>query len=335
MSRTLVLGGGGLTGIAWEAGMLAGLEDAGVDITAFDRVIGTSAGAYVGACLLRDGSARRVFAAQRAFDPARETPPLRACTGRLAMLLAGASSRERLAWLQRAGVVPLALRALAIAVAIDGPGVIRVFPVIARSRRQGTPPKAVARALGRLAVGCRTPESRWVGYWARGLGREARWPDERLAVTAVDAADGSRIVIDRSTGVSLARAVAASTAISGILPAIDVGGRRCIDGGTGSPTNADLAIGADEVVLLAPADRGALDQEIARLEVAGAVVTLIRPSAVATEAMGEDLGRLDPSRVARSAEAGLADGTSVSGDSRASVRGGPASRPRRTPGARP
>jgi NTE family protein len=47
--RALVLGGGGITGIAWEWGMLAGLAAAGVDLAAADLVVGTSAGSVVGA----------------------------------------------------------------------------------------------------------------------------------------------------------------------------------------------------------------------------------------------------------------------------------------------
>jgi len=48
----LVLGGGGITGAAWEIGMLAGLHAAGVDLSKADAVIGTSAGAIVGAQIL-------------------------------------------------------------------------------------------------------------------------------------------------------------------------------------------------------------------------------------------------------------------------------------------
>ena len=52
MPRTaLVLGGGGLTGIGWEAGILKGLADLGVDLSAADTVVGTSAGSVVGALL--------------------------------------------------------------------------------------------------------------------------------------------------------------------------------------------------------------------------------------------------------------------------------------------
>ena len=53
MTRTsgrtaLVLGGGGITGIAWEVGVLVGLARAGVDVTDAETVVGTSAGSVVG-----------------------------------------------------------------------------------------------------------------------------------------------------------------------------------------------------------------------------------------------------------------------------------------------
>lgn len=47
--RALVLGGGGVTGVAWEWGILAGLAEAGVELSAADLVVGTSAGSVVGA----------------------------------------------------------------------------------------------------------------------------------------------------------------------------------------------------------------------------------------------------------------------------------------------
>lgn len=50
--RALVLGGGGVAGIGWETGVLFGLAEGGIDPTAADVVIGTSAGSAVGAQLL-------------------------------------------------------------------------------------------------------------------------------------------------------------------------------------------------------------------------------------------------------------------------------------------
>ena len=51
VDQALVLGGGGVAGIAWMTGLLAGLADAGQDVTAADLVVGTSAGAVVAAQL--------------------------------------------------------------------------------------------------------------------------------------------------------------------------------------------------------------------------------------------------------------------------------------------
>jgi NTE family protein len=47
MAKALVLGGGGVAGIAWETGVLLGLAEAGVDLTDADLLVGTSAGSVV------------------------------------------------------------------------------------------------------------------------------------------------------------------------------------------------------------------------------------------------------------------------------------------------
>ncbi|MFG2427083.1 patatin-like phospholipase family protein [Streptomyces sp. NPDC048590] len=47
----LVLGAGGVTGTAWETGILHGLAKAGVDLSTADLIVGSSAGALVGAQL--------------------------------------------------------------------------------------------------------------------------------------------------------------------------------------------------------------------------------------------------------------------------------------------
>lgn len=63
MSKALVLGGGGPIGVAWEAGLLAGLADAGVDLSDADRIVGTSAGSIVGARLARGDAPSDLFEA--------------------------------------------------------------------------------------------------------------------------------------------------------------------------------------------------------------------------------------------------------------------------------
>jgi len=63
-STALVLGGGGVTGIAWELGILKGLADEGVDLAAADLVVGTSAGSVVGAQITSGYSLDELYAGQ-------------------------------------------------------------------------------------------------------------------------------------------------------------------------------------------------------------------------------------------------------------------------------
>jgi NTE family protein len=64
--RALVLGGGGITGIAWELGVLSGLRALGVDLTGADLIVGTSAGSVVGAQLATGVDPEERYVAQLA-----------------------------------------------------------------------------------------------------------------------------------------------------------------------------------------------------------------------------------------------------------------------------
>ncbi|MFG2071514.1 patatin-like phospholipase family protein [Nonomuraea maritima] len=72
--RALVLGGGGIAGIAWETGVLAGLAETGLDVLTADRIIGTSAGSTVAAQFTSGLPPADLFARQA--DPARQTTEL-------------------------------------------------------------------------------------------------------------------------------------------------------------------------------------------------------------------------------------------------------------------
>jgi NTE family protein len=78
--RALVLGGGGVTGVAWELGVLAGLAEQGVDLSKADLVVGTSAGSVVGAQLTSGVSPADLYAAQLA-------PPGAEMAARMGLLL--------------------------------------------------------------------------------------------------------------------------------------------------------------------------------------------------------------------------------------------------------
>ncbi|MFT8803584.1 MAG: patatin-like phospholipase family protein [Acetobacter aceti] len=71
--RALVLGGGGITGIAWETGVLAGLARGGLDVVASaDVIIGTSAGATVAAQITSSMSVSALYRRQIDGTLARE-----------------------------------------------------------------------------------------------------------------------------------------------------------------------------------------------------------------------------------------------------------------------
>ena len=60
-----MLAGGGVTGVAWETGVLMGMLDAGCDVvTGVDLVVGTSAGSTVGAQILSGESLEASYARQ-------------------------------------------------------------------------------------------------------------------------------------------------------------------------------------------------------------------------------------------------------------------------------
>jgi NTE family protein len=96
--RAVVLGGGGVTGIAWELGILHGLEEGGVDLTTADLVVGTSAGSIVGAQVCSGAKLAELYEAQLA--PATRESSARISTWTIArvlpsLLLPGSSESKR------------------------------------------------------------------------------------------------------------------------------------------------------------------------------------------------------------------------------------------------
>ena len=72
--RALVLGGGGVAGIAWLTGVLAGLAGEGTDVTGADLLLGTSAGSAVAAQVGSGLPIEELFARQA--DPALQNREL-------------------------------------------------------------------------------------------------------------------------------------------------------------------------------------------------------------------------------------------------------------------
>ncbi|MBT2452854.1 patatin-like phospholipase family protein [Streptomyces sp. ISL-43] len=260
----LVLGGGGLTGVGWEAGMLYGLARAGVDLFDADLVVGTSAGSVVGAQLTSGLLTPRELYERQLGDPGGELTAKLGAPLIARYAVAMVRSRDAKAYRRRVG---------AIALAAD------------------TKPEAERRKV---------LEARLVSH---------AWPERRLVVAAVDALTGELAAFERGSEAGLVDAVSASCAVPGVWPPVTVAGRRYIDGGIRSATNADLASGYARVVILAPISMGSglvpsPAAQAARLRAAGAEVLLITPSPEARKVFGRNV--LDPARRDPAARAGLA-----------------------------
>lgn len=294
MSRALVLGGGGPVGIAWEAGLIAGLAEGGVDLAEADFIMGTSAGSFVGSQLAMgrkagDMAGAILAEAERQRSAAQiATPP-------------GRESGERPA---APNLMPL----------------MRMMQEAAAGTRD---PTEVRQEIGAFALGAKTvDEATFIQSFGRQLsGDQAEgWPQKRYACTAVDAETGEFVVWDNDSKVGLARAVASSCSVPGVYPPITINGRRYIDGGMRSGTNADIAKGHDLVVLVALRIGGAdaaqaerqkavLDREIKALTDDGAKVELVTPDSASQAAFGANLmdSRVRPA----AAKAGLEQGRAL------------------------
>ena len=218
-SRTaLVLGGGGSTGNAWLIGVIAGLFEAGLDVTEADLTIGTSAGSTA-AAQIAGATPTELLAAILATAPQQRTGPARSDRGRFP-------------------IRPVA----------DHIG--RISKIIASAENAADMRRRMgAAALDMDAASDGSWQTQWRATVASRLPSQ-RWPQRTVLITAVDAHTGESVVFDRHSGVDLADAVAASCA-SG-LP-YRIGDNRYIDGGYRSNAeNADLAAGYGRVLVLSP-----------------------------------------------------------------------------------
>ena len=215
--RALVLGGGGSTGNAWLIGVIAGLFDAGLDVTQADLIIGTSAGSTA-AAQITGASPTQLMADILAAASQPRTGPVGSDGGRVP-----------------SGPVADHLRRMSeiIAAAEDAADM---------RRRMG----AVALEMDAASDG--SGQTRWRSTVAARLPSQ-RWPEQAVLITVVDAHTGEPVVFDRHSGVDLVDAVAASTAGG---PAYSIGDHQYIDGGYRSIENADLAAGYGRVLVLSP-----------------------------------------------------------------------------------
>src|SRR5262245_43458846 len=213
----LVLGGGGAAGNAWEIGVIAGLADAGLDMTeAADLVVGTSAGATA-AAQVRSGIPAAELLASVLSEPVRPA----------------GQHRERPPSLPMATVFER-MRAIGTA-ATSAADLQRAMGAFGLESDSTLGPAAGQR---RAMVAARLPRP--------------EWPDRPMIVVAIDALTGELAAFDRDSGVELVDAVTASCALPGMAPTHSINGTHYINGGVRSAENADLASGYANVVVLSP-----------------------------------------------------------------------------------
>ena len=293
----LVLGGGGSAGHAWLIGIIAGLAEAGLDMTeAADLVVGTSAGATA-AAQVRSGIPAAELLASVLSKPVRPA----------------AQNRERPPSLPMATVFER-MRAIGAA-ATSAADLRRAMGAFGLESDSILGPGAGQR---RAMVAARLPRP--------------EWPDRPMIVVAIDAHTGELAAFDRDSGVDLVDAVTASTALPGLVPTHSINGTHYINGGVRSGENADLASGYANVVVLAPfggrnrtpPERGAdpagqfeglrrppewgtdLASQVEALRKQGSRVEVITPDADSRAAMGTN--QMDLATRIPAARAGFAQG---------------------------
>jgi NTE family protein len=283
----LVLGAGGTVGCAYHAGVLYGLQHAtGWDARRATTIVGTSAGALVGALVRSD------------VGP---------CDLVRLVLGQGFAPDERLYDLQLATAVET----------VAGQWWLRsIRPPTIAGLWQSAWHRSVRPAMLSMT---RAPSTDHPGLFdevERLTG--SPWPADDLRVCAVSAASGRRRVLHHGSGVPVSTAVAASCAVPGVFEPARFEDDRLVDGGVHSVTNIDVAPfdDLDEVWVIAPM-AGALYRQVVTAAVRRRIhgrlrrelsrvpdhvrVRVFEPGAAAARAMGTDLMSTD--RAARTLHA--------------------------------
>jgi NTE family protein len=281
--RALVLAGAGAAGNAWQLGLIAGLSDAGVDLTEADLIIGTSAGSTVAAqitSVIRPADLYAAILTERPQPRAGGAGPDRGRSPRL-----------------------------------SGPAYMEWSNKIIGSAEDATD---MRRKMGAAALERDASDgssgARWRDIVAARLPSH-HWPEQRVLIPAVNAHTGEPVVFDRHGGIDLVDAVAAST--SAMTP-YRIGGNRYINGGYRRSSNADLAAGYGRVLVLEPFGGRTrqppewgmdLATQVDELRAGGSTVQTVFPDAGAGDVFNANA--LDPSTRLPAARGGYDQGQAL------------------------
>ncbi len=281
--RALVLGGGGVAGIAWETGILQGIADespaTAQALLDSDVLVGTSAGSAVVAQIGSGLSLEELFARQ-VQEASTELDPGVGIDAITELFLAALSHPDDTVPQKRQRIGAVALTT-----------------------------QTVTEPVRRNVIAQRLPVH--------------SWPDRMLRVTAIDIATGELVVFDRDSGIELIDAVAASCAVPGAWPPVTIGDRRYMDGGIGSTINLDVADDCEAAVVLVPSGVSAPAPfgpgPLAEIEAFGGKALGVFADSESLAAFGPNA--LDPRCRVASAEAGRAQGRREAAGVAAFLRG--------------
>ncbi|MGW8761404.1 patatin-like phospholipase family protein [Streptomyces sp. NPDC055815] len=262
----LVLGSGGLVGAGWEIGVLRGLLDAGTDLTSADLIVGSSAGAVVGAQLAACGRSGLDALYEQQLDGEATEPAARLGVPMiLRYAVAVLRSRTPEEYGRRLGRLALAA------------------PTVAEAERRAT----VARRLGRA------------GDWPARPLLVTAVDAETGELTAYDEESG--VPLTDAVTASCAIPGVWPPATVGGRRWIDGGIHSTANAHLAAGCDRIVVVAPSargSKVLLSPARQGA------ELAGGGARVEVITPDAASRKAMGRNA--LDPARRAAAARAGRA-----------------------------
>jgi NTE family protein len=234
MRLGLVLGGGGLVGLGYHAGVMKALDEWGANVAAADIIVGTSAGSIIASYLASGWKAEDFYEyAQGRHEKAVKDP------------------REQKDEIDRVFTPLWKTRSERVR-----RGVGSMFAL------------GMSRGYWHRATGGREPSGALKqlfpsGLYSTGETRERlwddlpeEWPRDGLFISTVDLFSGKRVAFGHPDApkAPLPDAVLASTAIPGVFPAVRIGDRHYVDGGANSATSLDLAAdaGCDAILCIAP-----------------------------------------------------------------------------------
>jgi NTE family protein len=235
MQLGLVLGGGGLVGLGYHAGVMKALDEFGADVASSEIIVGTSAGSIIGSYMASGWSASDFYEYAHGRHPnsvADETDQKDEVRRIFTPLYQSTGERIRR-------------------------GIGGIF-ALASSRgywqtaSRGHEPHSALKKL--FPAGMYSTDETRERLWA-DLGT-SDWPREGLYICAVDLFTGELVPFGHPDApeAPLPDAVLASTAIPGVFPAVKIGDRSYVDGGAASATSLNLATdaGCDAILCIAP-----------------------------------------------------------------------------------